>query len=311
MNLKFLIIGFGSLMLPLLLGSGCLLLRELDKQERLAARVRIIHGQKPLARGSEAARLRVAATRAIGRVGQSILQSGLLPAKTLSEVEATLAGSGLRGSQGVAIFIGCKILLFLGLPVAAWVLISDMAMSHMMHIGIPVIAGIIGLVGPDWLVRRKQKKYAARLEQALPDALDLMVICTQAGLGLGPAIIRVATELQASYVEIAREFALTASELQVMADSRIALNNLGRRTGLESFRRLSTSLVQTIQYGTPISAALRVLSAEMRQEMLVRFEENAARLPVMLTLPMIGFILPCVFLIAGGPAVIQIMRNMH
>jgi tight adherence protein C len=102
---------------------------------------------------------------------------------------------------------------------------------------------------------------------------------------------------------------MTAHELQMITDSRVALLNLGKRTALDSFKRLGATLVQTIQYGTPLSDALRTLSAEMRQEMLTRFEAKAARLPVMLTLPTALFILPCVFLIAGGPAIIQVMKT--
>ena len=167
---------------------------------------------------------------------------------------------------------------------------------------------MIGLLAPDWLIGHQRKRYLARIEQGLPDALDMLVICTQAGLGLGPAIIRVATELQHAYREIAMEFEQTANELQVLSDARIAILNLGTRTGLESLKRLATTLAQTLQYGTPIAEALRVLSAEMRQEMLTKFEARAARLPVLLTLPTIVFILPCVFLIAGGPAMIQVMH---
>jgi tight adherence protein C len=156
-----------------------------------------------------------------------------------------------------------------------------------------------------------RKRFMARLEKGLPDALDMMVICAQAGLGLGPAIIRVADEMKHSYRDLATEFSLTANELQILSDTRIALHNLGQRTGLEAFRRLAMTLIQTIQYGTPLTDALRTLSAEMRQEALTAFEESAARLPTMLTLPMIIFILPCVFLIAGGPAILQVMHSMQ
>jgi tight adherence protein C len=174
---------------------------------------------------------------------------------------------------------------------------------------LPAGAGVIGLLAPDWLIGHQRKRYLARIEHGLPDALDMLVICAQAGLGLGPAIIRVAAELQNSYREIATELEKTANELQVMTDSRLAIINLGVRTGLESLKRLATTLTQTMQYGTPLSDALRVLSAEMRQEMLTRFEAKAARLPVLLTMPTIIFIMPCVFLIAGGPAMIQMMHT--
>ena len=168
---------------------------------------------------------------------------------------------------------------------------------------------MVGLLAPDWLIGHQRKRYLGRIEHGLPDALDMLVICAQAGLGLGPAIIRVAAELQHSYREIALELEKTANELQVMSDSRMAILNLGTRTGLDSLKRLSTTLAQTLQYGTPLSDALRVLSAEMRQEMLTRFEARAARLPVLLTMPTIIFIMPCVFLIAGGPAMIQMMHT--
>jgi tight adherence protein C len=93
-----------------------------------------------------------------------------------------------------------------------------------------------------------------------------------------------------------------------MADSRLALANLGSRTGVEGLVRLGTTLIQSLQYGTPLTASMRVLASEMRQDTLTRFEARAARLGVLLTLPMIIFILPCVFLVVGGPAAIQVMR---
>lgn len=138
-----------------------------------------------------------------------------------------------------------------------------------------------------------------------------MVICAEAGLGFEPAINRVAAEIRQAHPAISEEFGKTASELRVAADSRMALINMGKRTGLESIKRMTSMLVQTMRYGTPLGDALRVLSAEMRQEMLIRYETRAARLPVLLTIPMILFILPCIFLIVGGPAVVQVMKTMH
>jgi tight adherence protein C len=257
---------------------------------------------------ANAEEIRVAAMQAISSFGQAILRSGLVPARTRTELAQMLAASGLRGQQGVGVFLGCKILTMAALPFIAWVLTRDMKLTPMLHTIIPPAAGVLGLLLPDWLIGRQRKRYQDRLERGLPDALDMMVICAQAGLGLGPAIIRVAGELGQSYREIGSELGQTADELQIMTDSRIALSNLGTRTGLEGFRRLGTTLIQTIQYGTPLSDALRTLSAELRQDSLTKLEERAARLPVMLTMPMIFFILPCVFLIAGGPAMIQVMQ---
>jgi tight adherence protein C len=102
---------------------------------------------------------------------------------------------------------------------------------------------------------------------------------------------------------------LTANDLQIMSDTRAALANLGNRTGIEGLARLGTTLIQSMQYGTPLSHSLRILAGELRQEALTRFEARAARLGVLLTLPMIVFILPCVFLVVGGPAAIQVLRG--
>lgn len=302
----------GLCLLAMMCAAGLMLYRDIKREERFAARVRVIHGHPPQQRHTaEPKAIRAALAHATGVVGQAILNSGLVPAKTRTELEESLASSGLRGPQGVGVFIGAKLMLMGLLPLGAWFFTADWSLPSLAHTLIPLIAGLVGLLAPDWVLKRQRQRYQARLEQALPDALDMMVICAQAGLGLGPAVIRVATELQGAYRELALELAQTANELQVLSDSRIALANLGRRTAIDAFRRFSTTLIQTIQYGTPLTDALRTLSAEMRQEMLTNLEAKAARLPVMLTLPMIIFILPCVFLIAGGPAMLQVMHTFN
>jgi tight adherence protein C len=301
--------GAGGYVVATLL-SGIWMQRAMRRDERLAARVRAIHGQPPVQRkGAEPEAIRAAAMRAMAGVGKAILRTGMVSARTLSDLETTLTTAGLRGSQGVGVFIGAKILAVAGLPAITWLLVQNAGWHGTLASLLPAAAGVLGLLAPDWLVGRQRKRYLMRLEHGLPDAMDMLVICAQAGLGLGPAIIRVAGELQHAYREIAIEFEQTANELQVLSDSRVAIINLGQRSGLDSLKRLATTLVQTIHYGTPLSEALRVLSAEMRQEALTRCEARAARLPVLLTLPTMAFILPCVFLIAGGPAIIQVMKS--
>ncbi len=137
----------------------------------------------------------------------------------------------------------------------------------------------------------------------------MMVICTEAGLGLEPAIDRVGREIAAAHADVAEELLNAAREMRVNADRRLALMNMAARAQLPSLRRLSVTLVQTLQYGTPLSQALRALSTEMRQEALTRFEARAGRLPTLLTVPMIVFILPCVFMIVGGPAIVHVMQG--
>ena len=159
---------------------------------------------------------------------------------------------------------------------------------------------------PDFIIGRLRRRYLTAVETALPDALDLLVICADAGLPLETAFDRVALEMRDSDPPTANELALTSGEMKIMPDRRQALVNLGRRTGLDSLTALGGTLAQTLQYGTPLTQALRTMSAELRHTMLMRFEERAARLPVLLTLPMMMFFLPCVILVAGGPAAVQV-----
>jgi tight adherence protein C len=128
-------------------------------------------------------------------------------------------------------------------------------------------------------------------------------------LGLETAIDRVAQEFVFANKAVALELAICASEMRIGTDRRVALMTLGDRTGLDSMRRLAGTLIQTMQFGTPLSQALRVLASEMRTDNLTKFEERAARLPVFLTIPMIVFILPCVFIVVGGPAGLEIVKT--
>ena len=297
----------GAAWLLILIGAA-FLLRLAEAQRRLRRRLAYASGAAPTETEARGTNLRGAPMAALTALGRFITQSGLLPARTVAELKQTLAASGFRGSEGLWLFIGAKIAAFVGLPLLA--LFALPLGDARTATRLAIMAGLAGggLLAPDMIVRRIRAGYLARLERHMPDALDLLVICAQAGLGLEAAIERVAEEMRDSHREIAREFAFAAHELQMTADTRQALLGLGRRTGLDSLKRLAATLAQSLQYGTPLSAALRTLSAEMRQEMLTRFEERAARLPVLLTLPMVVFILPCIFVVVAGPAVIRIMH---
>ena len=304
-----LLLTIGGLLLAAMFVSGLLVVQDVTRQERITERVRKIHGEDVQGGGTASlAAMRDSLMRSVTAFGKAIMRAGLVSPKTLSDLEKSLAASGIGTTQGVALFVGGKIALVVILPVVAWMVAQDMAMSGVMRTMVPACVAVIGLVVPDWIVTKYRARYILRLEEALPDALDMMVICAQAGLGMGPTVIRVAGELRLAYPELAYEFSLTANELQISTDSRIALTNLGIRTDLEALKRLGSTLVQTIQYGTPLTEALRVLSTELRHETMVKLETRAARLPVLLTMPTILFILPCVFLIAGGPSMLQIMK---
>jgi tight adherence protein C len=164
----------------------------------------------------------------------------------------------------------------------------------------------LGYKGPDIYVQNLITKRTAAIRKGLPDALDLLVICAEAGLTVDAAFTRVAKELGRAYPELGDEFALTAIELSFLSERRQAFENLAYRVDLDSVRGVVTTMIQTERYGTPLASALRVLSAEFRNERMMRAEEKAARLPAIMTVPLILFILPVLFIVILGPAACSI-----
>ncbi|MGH6705190.1 MAG: type II secretion system F family protein [Sphingomicrobium sp.] len=163
---------------------------------------------------------------------------------------------------------------------------------------------------PDLWLSNKVKKRSHAVRKGLPDALDLLVICAEAGLTVDAAFNRVARELGKAYPELGDEFGLTAIELGFLNERRQAFENLATRVDLESIRGVVTTMIQTEKYGTPLASALRVLSAEFRNERMMRAEEKAARLPAIMTVPLILFILPTLFIVILGPAACSISDNL-
>ena len=155
---------------------------------------------------------------------------------------------------------------------------------------------------PDIWLKNKVTKRSHAIRKGLPDALDLLVICAEAGLTVDAAFNRVSKELGKAYPELGDEFGLTAIELGFLSERRQAFENLANRVDLEAVRGVVTTMIQTEKYGTPLASALRVLSAEFRHQRMMRAEEKAARLPAIMTVPLILFILPTLFVVILGPA---------
>lgn len=163
-----------------------------------------------------------------------------------------------------------------------------------------------GYKGPEIYLKNLASKRTDEIRKGLPDALDLLVICAEAGLTVDAAFNRVARELGRAYPELGEEFTLTAIELSFLNERKTAFANLAYRVDLESVRGVVTTMIQTERYGTPLASALRVLSAEFRNERMMRAEEKAARLPAIMTVPLICFILPVLFIVILGPAACSI-----
>jgi tight adherence protein C len=300
---------FGGGLSLAMVGAGIWLLRALAQQD---LRERRIIAVRLGAAGPEQQETPVDqnfAVRGLAGLGALMSRSGLLPAKTLDDLERTLVSAGMRQRNALTLFIGGKIVLLALLPLLTFAMLNNTTFSPLISAIFIGAAAIAGLLLPDFIVRSRRSAYLTAVGRGLPDALDMLVICSEAGLGLEIGLDRVATEIAPAHPAIAAELKTTSGELRILADRRVALTNMGTRTGLETLKRLGGTLIQTLQYGTPLSQALRTLSAEMRYEMLMRFEAQAARLPVLLTVPMILFILPCIFIVVGGPAFLTVART--
>lgn len=312
MNIQILL-GIGFVLTLAMVASGIALMRHAGREDKLRDRLKMANGTYvPTAdRINDGPNAGEALVRLVSSIGGRIAASGMLSRKTMEELEKSLAVAGMSGRHALGMFIGCKLLLLAGLPMVALLVTGQLDIDPNLANLAPAVAAVVGLVGPDMVVRKLRDSYVQKVEASLPDALDMLLICTQAGLPLEPAINRVEQEIRSAHPQIAWEFEQTANELQVNADARVALTNLGERTGLESVKRLTTTLIQTMQYGTPLGEALRTLGSEMRQETLIRFEEKAARLPVLLTLPMVAFVLPCIFIVVAGPAGLRLVAAFN
>jgi tight adherence protein C len=223
---------------------------------------------------------------------------------------AQLAQAGWRSADAMTMFLGFRLGSSPVLGLVGWLLTP--LLVHHATILIQCVGGLVGTglgaYAPNIYVNNAAKNRGQKMQKQLPDALDLFVICADAGLGMDAAFVRVAREIAPSSPELADELGLTAIELSFLPNRRDALNNLGKRTNMASMRSFVNTLGQTEKYGTPLTQSLRVLAAEFRNERLMKAEEKAARLPATLTVPMICFILPPLFLVLVGPAIIQVIQ---
>lgn len=166
---------------------------------------------------------------------------------------------------------------------------------------------MLGMIVPEYLLKLQVARRQSEIEHTLPDALDLMVICTNAGYSLGTSLQRSAIELELMSPALADELAVTFSELQLSGDSGNALRGMADRVGTSSMNSLVVTLLQSQQYGTPITQALRQLARTERAARMLRLEEKAAKLSTKITLPMILCILPAVVMVSAGPAILNMM----
>ncbi len=233
----------------------------------------------------------------------------LTQGQSMSDLRLKLVRAGYQSRDAVFIFLFVKVALLVALGAFGAFLFFGLGVGKIpggLRPAAALAMALIGWMGPDLMVKNKADKREQVLRKGMPDALDLLVICAEAGLGMDAAFDRVAREMAGSCPELAEEIGLTGVEMNFLPDRHQALKNLSDRVPLPNVLALVNTLIQTEKYGTPLAQALRVLSSEMREERMMLAEEKAARLPAVLTVPMILFILPPLFIVLIGPAGIKV-----
>jgi tight adherence protein C len=255
-----------------------------------------------------------------GGMGSSIarflrsLGNRIAPAKSsdYSKVRVKFLKAGIRLVNVSAMFWGAKLLLAVCLPLAFLVLRFTLIklINTPLTLTLEVATAVLGYYLPDFLLTIRIEHRKEKLQKTLPDALDLLVVCVEAGMGMDAAMNRVAKEIQLSSPELSEELALLNLELRAGKSRQDALRNLAMRIDLDSINSLVTLLIQTDKFGTSVASALRVFSDGFRTQRFQKAEEIAAKMPVKLLIPLILFIFPSLFVVILGPAAIKIYQNL-
>lgn len=245
-------------------------------------------------------------------LGEQIrLRTRIFSDQEITDFERSVAAAGFNPKGFVPALLGTKMLLMVVAPLATYIFCTLSEQGGNNTFLYVSGAATIGVMGPNWLLKLARGPYIKALQKGIPDALDLMVICTEAGQGLETAVGQVAKEMAYSNRAIAVEFSMLQHELQMLPDRNQAIQNLGNRSGAVGLKRLSAILIQTMAYGTPLVQGLRAVANELRRDRMIALEAKAARLPALLVLPMILFIMPCLFIVLMGPSVVRLMDALE
>lgn len=245
-----------------------------------------------------------------GLMADAVKRLNLLRSHHATEARMMLARAGMRSREAMIRYLFARVSMPFVLALAAVVdnyTLNLLPVPEQFRLLAAGVAALAGFFLPGMYIKNLATKRSQRLQKALPDGLDLMVICAEAGLSLDATLMRVSRELESSWPELAEELGITAAELTFLPDRRQAFENLNARTDMASVRGVVNTLQQTAKFGTPLAHSLRVLAAEFRDARMIRAEEKAARLPALMTVPMILFILPTLFIVLMGPAALGII----
>lgn len=283
-------------------------------------------------RRARAARVRAATGRRAGRAGTSFRTEqsaawqaglltlmrnstqrvGLLKDRQVRDTKIALIGAGFRSRDAIVVYTFFKLVapvIFLAAAALYVYGLDPIGRGPMIDAGAVVAAALFGSKLPDIILKNAQQKRMESIRKALPDTLDMLVICAEAGLASDAALKRVVAETTRKSSILGEELHQTALELSFMPERRQALENLAERAPLPAVQAFVSTLIQAEKYGTPLARAYKVLAQEQRTERMLRAEEKAGRLPATMTVPMMPFILPALFVVLIGPAIIDIMDN--
>ncbi len=227
------------------------------------------------------------------------------------EVRDTLKMAGLRGQAPLVTYMVFRLVMPIIVTIGTLIymfLVADYDYPPIVKIGISLAAGYFGYFLPNMFLNNLIQKRQQSIKQAFPDALDMLLICVQSGMSIEASFGKVKDEIGVQSLELAEELSLTSAELSYLQDRRLAFENLGKRTGLPGVKAVGMALIQAERYGTPVGQALRVMAKENRDARMSDAEKKAAALPPKLTVPMIVFFLPVLFVVIIGPALISVFN---
>jgi tight adherence protein C len=272
-----------------------------DERERIRARER-----ERMLKGQQKVSLRQEPKAYMKQIVDRFKLSDWLGTETAKQ---KLVRAGFRGPQAEITFLFFRLIAPIGFLVFSLFylfVVNDFGQPAIIRVGISIFATFIGIKSPEIFLSNTTSKRQLSIRRAWPDALDLLLICVEAGMSIEQAFRRVSQEVGTQSVALAEELTLTTAELSYLQERRVAYENLAIRTGLESVKAVTTALIQAERYGTPLGTALRVLAQESRDMRMSEAEKKAAALPPKLTVPMILFFLPVLFVVIMTPALIQV-----
>jgi len=313
-------LGDGHFMAFLLAALGCAataltVVVPMLQTDNLSRRIRAVSDERERIRQRERERLAAKDNRTQLRSRPSSMLKRLVDTLNLTSWLSTetakeqLAKAGFRGAGAEYAFVAGRLIAPISFAIIAAVYIfgfADWQQPLAIKLGGVMAAVYLGIKAPEIYLRNATTKRQKSIERAYPNTLDLMLICAESGMSIEHGVRKVSGEIGVESVEMAEELTLLSAEMSYLPDRRTAFENLNARTGLESIRSLTTVLIQSERYGTPLGSALRVLGQESRDQRMNAAEKKAAALPPTLTVPMILFFLPGLFAAILTPAAIQI-----